>query len=167
MSNQSSLLLNEALDAHGGYDRWRQFKGVASTIISGGRLWEIKGAKVIRTPRRATSEFRRQWTQVTPFGNPEWTMTWEPQHIEITDGQGTIIGQRDNGRDVVDRRYDAPWDPLDLAYFNGYAMWTYHAFPFAFGEPGYGAREIKPIAHEGALLRGLALRIPEGVHSHS
>ena len=53
MSNQCISLLNDALDAHGGADRWRQFQGVASTIVSGGRLWEIKGAKIVRTPRRA------------------------------------------------------------------------------------------------------------------
>jgi hypothetical protein len=126
MTNQTSSLLGEVLDAHGGYDRWREFTGVASTIVSGGRLWEIKGARITRTPRRATSEFRRQWTRVTPFGNPDWTMTWEPRHIEITDGKGTIVAQRDNGRDTVDRSYDAHWDPL----------------------------------------RGLAVRLPETIHSH-
>ena len=167
MSNQPNTLLKEAIDAHGGLDRWRGFKGVASTIISGGRLWDIKGAKIIPTPRRATSEFRRQWTQVTPFGDPDWTMTWTPEHVEITDGKGTIIAQRDNGRDAFDRSYDAPWDPLNLAYFNGYAMWTYHAAPFVFAEPGYEAREIEPIAHEGEMLRGLTVRFPEGVHSHT
>jgi hypothetical protein len=167
MSNQSLSLLDEAISVHGGFDRWSQFQSVSSTIISGGRLWEIKGAQILRTPRRATSGFHRQWTRVTPFGDPDWTMTWEPQHIEITDSQGRMIAQRDNGRDAFDRSYNAPWDPLHLAYFNGYAMWTYHAFPFAFAGPGYEAREIEPIAHEGEMLRGLAIRLPEEVHSHS
>ena len=56
---------------------------------------------------------------------------------------------------------------MNLAYFNGYAMWTYHAAPFVFAEPAYEAREIEPIAHEGETLRGLAVRFPEGVHSHT
>jgi hypothetical protein len=64
MSNQSISLLDEVIYAHGGVDRWRRFKGVASSIITGGMLWDIKGAKIIRTPRRATSAFRRQWTRV-------------------------------------------------------------------------------------------------------
>lgn len=167
MTNPSLSLLKETLDAHGGYDRWRRHTGLASTIVSGGRLWEIKGAKASPTPRRVTSEFGRQWTRVKPFGAPDWTMVWEPQHIEITDGQGTVLAQRDNVRDSVDRSYHAPWDPLDLAYFNGYAMWTYHAFPFALAEPGYEAREIEPIAQEGERLRGLAVRLPEAIHSHT
>jgi hypothetical protein len=167
MSNQMISLLREVIDAHGGLDRWRQFNGVASTIITGGVLWEIKGANLIRTPRRATSEFRRQWTRVTPFGDPDWSMTWAPEHVAITDNNGAIIAQRDNGRDAFDRSYAAPWDPLDLAYFNGYAMWTYHAVPFVFAEPGYETREIDPIAHDGKVLRGLAVRFPEAIHSHS
>jgi hypothetical protein len=94
-------------------------------------------------------------------------MTWTPEHVEIVDSKGTILAHRDNGRDAFDRSYHAPWDPLHLAYFNGYAMWTYHAVPFVFGEPGYEAREIEPIAHEGDTLRGLTVRFAEGIHSHT
>jgi hypothetical protein len=167
MSYQPSSFLKEVIDAHGGLDLWRQFKGVASTIVTGGRLWDIKGASMIPTPRRATSEFGRQWTRVTPFGAPDWSMVWSPEHTEVVDGKGTILAERDNGRDAFDRSYDAPWDPLNLAYFNGYAMWTYHAAPFVLGMPGYEAREIEPMAHEGEMLRGVSVRFPEEIHSHS
>lgn len=167
MSHQPILLLNEALAAHGGSERWRQFQGVTSTILTGGRLWDIKQANLVRMPRRATSEFHRQWTQVAPFGEPDWTMTWVPEHVTITDSKGMIIAQRDHGREAFDRRYDAHWDPLNIAYFNGYAMWTYHAVPFVFAEPGYLASEIEPIEHAGEMLRGLKIRFPAVIHSHS
>jgi hypothetical protein len=167
MINQPLSLMTESIVAHGGLVRWRSFKGVASTLITGGILWDIKGVNIIRMPRRATSEFRRQWTQFAPFGDPDWTMTWLPEHVEITDSKGTILAQRDDGRDAFDRSYEAPWDPLNLAYFNGYAMWTYHATPFVLAEPGYEAREIEPIAREGEMLRGVNVRLPAGVHSHS
>ncbi|MCZ4092422.1 hypothetical protein [Sinorhizobium psoraleae] len=160
-------LLQEALEAHGGHDRWRKSKGIASTILSGGRLWELKGAPLIPVPRRATSEFHRQWTRVTPFGEPDWTMTWTPERVEITAGDGSVIAERNNGREAFDRSFNGQWDPLNLAYFNGYAMWTYHATPFVFGEPGYEARDIAPIENEGETLRGVAVQFPEGVHSHT
>ncbi|HEX2543619.1 MAG TPA: hypothetical protein VHL79_01995 [Ramlibacter sp.] len=160
-------LLQEALAAHGGHHRWRQFKGMASTIRTGGELWALKGAPLIAVPRRASTEFARQWTQVTPFGQPDWTMTWTPRHVEITAKDGTIIAARDDGRDAFDRTFHGQWDPLNLAYFNGYAMWTYHAAPFVFGEPGYVAREIEATSHEGATLRGLAVQFPQDVHSHT
>ena len=86
-------LLSQALDSHGGLERWRQFAGVASTIVVGGALWRIKGLDLDRTPHRTTSEFHRQWTRQTAFGNPDWTMTWTPRHAEIVDrdGQGDCI----------------------------------------------------------------------------
>jgi hypothetical protein len=167
MTDQSKSHLNASVDAHGGLDRWRSYQGVASTIVTGGILWEIKGVNIIRMPRRATSEFRRQWTRMTPFGDPDWTMTWTPARIEVANSQGVIMAERDHGRDAFDRSYDAPWDPMNLAYFNGYAMWTYHAAPFVLAEPGYEAREIEPIAHEGEMLRGVAVRFPQGIHSHT
>jgi hypothetical protein len=167
MSTMLHPLLDEALEAHGGYDRWRQYKGIASTIRTGGSLWELKGAPLIPVPRRATSEFRRQWTRVAPFGEPDWTMTWTPEHVAITAGDGTVIAERDDGREAFDRSYDGKWDPLNLAYFNGYAMWTYHAMPFVFGEPGYEARDIEPVDEAGETLRGVAVRFPEAIHSHT
>ncbi|SRR6266404_2461405 len=81
MSDALHPLLKVPLEAHGGHDRWVKFKGIASTILTGGKLWELKGAPLIPVPRRATSEFHRQWTQVTPFGKPDWTMTWTPVHV--------------------------------------------------------------------------------------
>lgn len=118
-------------------------------------------------PRRVTSEFHRQWTHMTAFGELDWSMTWTPAHVEINAADGSVIAARDNGRDAFDRSFDGPWDPLNLAYFNGYAMWTYHAAPFVFGEPGYEARDIDPIENEGEPLRGVAVRFPEDVHSHT
>ena len=167
MSGKLHPLLGEALEAHGGHGRWRKFVGISSTISTGGKLWELKGAPLIPVPRRATSEFRRQWTRVAPFGEPDWTMTWTPEHVEISAGDGSIIAERENGREAFDRSFTGLWDPLNLAYFNGYAMWTYHATPFVFGEPGYEARDIAPIENDGETLRGVSVRFPESVHSHS
>jgi len=160
-------LLAEALDAHGGLERWRGFKGVASTIVVGGELWRLKGVEMDRTPRRTTSEFRRQWTRQTQFGNPDWTMTWTPRYAQIADRGGRVIACRSDGRDAFNRSLDGRWDPMNLAYFNGYAMWTYHAAPFALATAGYESSEIAAIEHEGEMLRGVSVRFPASVHTHS
>lgn len=167
MPGKRHRLLEEALEAHGGHDRWRRFKGISSTIRTGGELWQLKGAPLIDVPRRATSEFHRQWTQVTPFGEPDWTMTWTPEHVAIAAGDGSVVAERFDGRNAFDRSYHGQWDPLNLAYFNGYAMWTYHAAPFVLGDPGYEARDVDPVESEGELLRGVAVRFPDHAHSHT
>jgi len=39
-----------------------------------------------------------------------------------------------------------PWDPLQKAYFNVYALWTFLASPFLLSLPGVVPEEIKPCA---------------------
>ena len=161
-------LLVEVLEAHGGLDRWRRANGLSSTIVSGGRLWGLKRIDMPPVPRVAKTEFHRQWTSVTPFGNPDWTMTWLPERVVIESSAGDVIAERKNPRDAfAGHAYDSLWDPLHLAYFNGYAMWTYHALPFVLAEPGYDVKEIAPVIQDGETLRGLSARFPEGVHTHT
>ena len=50
MSNPLIPLLKDVTDAHGGLDRWRRFQGVASTIVTGGGLWDIKRVKASTGP---------------------------------------------------------------------------------------------------------------------
>jgi hypothetical protein len=56
-----------------GSARWarplEQLRSIASTIRTGGKFWELKGAPMIRVPRRATSEFYRQWTRLLLSAN--------------------------------------------------------------------------------------------------
>jgi hypothetical protein len=161
-------LLAEALEAHGGLERWRDFDGLSSTIVSGGHLWGLKGIDMPAIPRVATTEFRRQWMSVTPFGEPDWTMIWVPDKVVINSSAGEVITERENPRDAfAGHGYDTPWDPLHLAYFNGYAMWTYHALPFDLADPGYEIAEIAPVEQDGRMLRGLSVRFPKAVHSHT
>jgi hypothetical protein len=166
--DETHPLLTKALEAHGGIERWRNLRGLSSTIVTGGRLWSLKGIDMQPTPRRATTDFHRQWTSISPFGDPDWTMTWTPDHLVIETSAGDVIAEREQPRDAfAGHGYDTPWDPLHLAYFNGYAMWTYHALPFVLAEPGYEVAEIAPVEQGGRTLRGLSVRFPEGVHTHT
>lgn len=160
-------LLAEVLEAHGGMDRFWSHRGLSSTIVTGGALWGIKGIEMPPTPRRVMTEFQRQWTAITPFGEEGWTMIWTPQRLMIQQATDLIADRSDPRQSFAGHGYDTPWDPLHLAYFNGYAMWTYHAFPFVIASPGYEVREIESIVDEGRLLRGLSVRLPSDVESHT
>ena len=83
MTTQTMNLLKDAIEAHGGVERWQRYNGVAVTLVTAGGLWDLKGANMLRTPRRFKSEFRRQWTRETPFGAPGLSLTWTPKHAEI------------------------------------------------------------------------------------
>ncbi|HEX8667005.1 MAG TPA: hypothetical protein VF727_01370 [Allosphingosinicella sp.] len=160
-------LLAEALDAHGGLERWRSSKGLSSTIVTTGVLWALKGAEVPPEPRTVTTDFHRQWAGFTPFLDPASTMTWTPDRVAIQQASD-LVGERFDPRAAfAGHGLETPWDALHLAYFQGYAMWTYHALPFLLAQPGFEVREIEPVVEEGVTLRGLAANFPEAVHTHS
>ena len=62
---------------------------------------------------------------------------------------------------------DAPWDVLDRAYFNGYALWTYLTSPFHFVMPGCSVEEIGPWREGGELWPGVRVMYPSDIASHS
>lgn len=161
-------LLSDALDAHGGLSRWRRYEGLSSTIVSGGSLWGTKGIHMDATPRIATTKFQRQWTSIAPFGAPGWRMEFVPERVAIFNDRNEAVANRDSPRDAFAGHTTATaWDPLHLAYFNGYAMWLYHAAPFVFAEPGFEVAEIPSLTQDGETMRGVRVRFPSHIHSHS
>lgn len=169
-SNQTETpdLVQLALDAHGGHDRWRSFSRVTAMVVSGGFLWGMKGIEIDETPRRMTSEFRNQWTRTEPFGNPDWHMIYTPQRVVIESQTGAIIAEQENPRETfAGHTWETAWNPLQLAYFNGYAMWTYYNLPFLLGEPGFTFTDVSPVTQDGHLLNGIKVRFPQNVHTHS
>jgi hypothetical protein len=62
---------------------------------------------------------------------------------------------------------DTPWDDLQLAYFAGYAMWTYLNTPFLFAIPGVETEELTPWQENGETWRRLMVTFPVSIATHS
>jgi hypothetical protein len=168
MITTTRSLLATVLDAHGGAERWHRFDRVAASVVSGGVLWAMKGIALDSAPRRMTSGFTRQWTRTEPFGDPDWHMTYQPERVVITTAAGDTIAEQLAPRETFDGHgWETAWTPLQLAYFNGYAMWTYYNLPFLLGEPGVETAEIPAVALDGRMLRGLRAEFSPGIHTHS
>ena len=124
-------LLDAVLAAHGGLDRWRQFSAMDATIVGGGKLWEIKGQPQDPTPRRMTVALQREWASVQPFGAADQKTDFTPERIAIEKLDGRVVAERVDPREsFAGHELTTPWDPLQRAYFNGYALWTYLTTPF-------------------------------------
>src|SRR5918993_963120 len=150
MTTPTNTLVTDVLSAHGGLERWRRFGLVTARVITGGFLWGMKGIPIDDAPRSMTSEFRRQWTRTEPFGNPDWHMLFEPDRVVIETRTGDLIAEQTNPRETfAGHAWGTPWTPLQLGYFNGYAMWTYYNFPFLLGEPGIEVTELPAITDHG------------------
>jgi hypothetical protein len=133
----ASELLQKALVAHGGLDRWNGFETVQATIITGGQLFGIKGTPQDSTPRRMTVATKREWASVTPYGADDQRTDFTASRIAIEKMDGTVVKERLHPSEHAEgKAVDAPWDVLDRAYFNGYALWTYLTTPFHLGKTG-------------------------------
>jgi hypothetical protein len=163
-----SGLLDAVLAAHGGLDRWRQFSSMEATIVSGGKLWEIKGQPQDPSPRRMTVALQREWASVQPFGAADQKTDFTPERVAIEKFDGRVVAERRDPREsFVGHRLTTPWDPLQRAYFNGYALWTYLTTPFFMTLPGFTVHDIDPVEDNGERWSGLRVRFPDHFASHS
>ncbi|MGN6338787.1 hypothetical protein [Mycobacterium sp.] len=169
MSTEADLgLLDAVLAAHGGLDRWRELSSMEATIVSGGKLWEIKGQPQDPSPRRMTVALHREWASVQPFGAPDQKTDFTPQRVAIEKLDGRVVAERINPREsFAGHELTTPWDPLQRAYFNGYALWTYLTTPFFMKLPGLTVAEIDPIEDHGERWFGLQVQFRDEFASHS
>ena len=163
-----SELLDLALQAHGGLDRWNEFHKITATIVGGGGLWPLKGIDRDPSPREMTVKLHEEWASVSPFGQPDWHSVFRPDRVAIETAQGTVVQERTDPRaSFAGHVMNTWWDPLHHAYFNGYAMWTYLTTPFFMAMPGFTVAEISPWQEGNELWRGLRVRFPDEIASHS
>jgi hypothetical protein len=152
-------LLAQAIAAHGGLDRWNNFHKITTTIVGGGGLWPMKGADLDPSPREMTVMLHEEWASVSPFGQPDWHTVFTPDRVAIETAAGAVVQERSDPRaSFTGHVMNTRWDPLHLAYFNGYAMWTYLTTPFFMAMPGFTVAEIPPWQEGSELWRGLRVR---------
>ena len=161
-------LLTRVLDAHGGIQRWQQFTRVEATIVSGGLLFEMKGMPQDPTPRHMAAALQHEWSSVRPFGADDQRTDFRPDRVAIEKLDGTLVAERLHPRDsFAGHTLTTPWDPLQRAYFNGYALWTYLTSPFLLTLPGMSVREVEPVEDSGVELAGFQVQFGPAFASHS
>jgi hypothetical protein len=164
----ANSLVEDAIEAHGGGARWRAFNKVSAKVVTGGFLWGMKGYEIDRAPRTMTAELRRQAMRIEPFGNPDWHLHYELARVVIETRNGETIAEQENPRETfAGHAWETPWTPTQLAYFSAYAVWNYLNLPFLLGETGIEATEIPSINSDLLVLKGLRIRFPDYIHTHS
>jgi hypothetical protein len=161
-------LLAGVIDAHGGLHRWKQHRTLTTTIVTGGGLWALKGLIQDPKAREMRIALHEERASVAPFGKPEWRTAFTANRVAIETIDGEVVQERMDPRASFEgHAMNTPWDPLHRAYFNGYAMWTYLTTPFFMAMPGFEVSEIEAWKEDDELWRGLRVRFPDHVASHS
>src|SRR5215470_6796520 len=77
-----SDLLQRAIAAHGGLDRFNQFQTVSAHLVLGGRMWVLKGQEAVMSNARirVTVDLHREYASLAPFQRANLRTAFTPQH---------------------------------------------------------------------------------------
>lgn len=163
-----SDLLETAIAAHGGLERWNSLRGVEVELAIGGVLWDLKGQAGLFAAARYEADIHAQRAILHRFGAPDRRVRFTPDRLVLETGAGEVIESRDNPRTAfAGHVVETPWDPLHAAYFNAYALWTYLTQPFLYTYPGFVTEELEPWGENGETWRRLRVIFPDNIASHT
>ena len=121
-----NTLLELAVAAHGGLDRWHSYSRISLELSVGGVLWELKGQTELFANSTYQAETHMQRATLGRFGAADRHVRFTPDRLVLETDAGEVIEVRDNSRGAyADHTNETPWDRLHAAYFNGDALWTY------------------------------------------
>ena len=159
-------LLELAVSAHGGLERWNKVKSIKGAASITGAIWFIKSKgdalkdvvmKVEPKQERLTMELTGQ----------DKRSIFQPSRVTIERMDGTVITARDDPeKSFAGHQLSTPWDDIHVAYFSGEALWTYLT-PFLYTYEGFVTEEIADIRVDGETWRRLRVTFPDYVKSHT
>jgi hypothetical protein len=162
-----SDLLNLAVKAHGGLERWNKVNSIRVAASITGAIWFVKSKGDALKNVVMTIETKKE-RLTTDFSGQDKRSIFDPARIVIEKMDGTLIEARnDPEKSFQGQQRDTPWDDVHVAYFCGEALWTYLNIPFLYTHEGFVAEEISSIQVEGETWRRLKVTFPDNVKSHT
>jgi hypothetical protein len=165
--NAVNDLTDFVIEAHGGLDRYRRFTSATARFRTGGALWAVKGRPGILAEAEVRVDLREQRASHSPFPAPGLRTSFTAQRVAIESDTGEVQAERLDPRAAfAGHTLHTPWDDLHVAYFAGYAMWTYLTAPFSFASPGFRTEQLSPVQEEGQTWQRLKVTFPDHVATH-
>ncbi len=139
-----ATVIDDAVDAHGGRERWLAVTSLSAPVSMGGSLWSGKGHDGVFADAAVIIDPHRQHVEFSGFG-PRRLRTWfEPGLVSVRTENGNEIDRRADPRASFPRDAAAAWDNIQVAYFASYAIWNYLTLPYLLTTPGIQTAEIEP-----------------------
>lgn len=166
-----SSLLGEALEAHGGVERWRAARRIRARVRSGGLLVRTRMPGDALEDLRVELEVAEPRASAAPFPAAGRRGVFDRGAVRIETDDGEVLESRPDprplffGRSGV--RRNLRWDALDATYFAGYALWNYLNTPYLLAREEVRTRELEPWDVGEGRWRRLAADFPPGLDTHS
>ncbi|GAA2828771.1 hypothetical protein [Crossiella cryophila] len=163
-----SDLLDFVLEKHGGLTAWQNTTEITAHLNAGGPFWGLRGYPDAFTSQTLVVDPHRQHHVITPWLDPGHNLTFQPEEVTLRDNTGALVDRLAEPRGTY-RGYDAltPWQPLQVGYFLGYAMWNYLVTPYLFTFDGVRAEEGEPWQENGETWRRLHVTFPADLATHT
>ncbi|WP_020071203.1 hypothetical protein [Paraburkholderia caledonica] len=159
-------LINKAIEAHGGMKRWNEVREISVIAVPDGVALHLRGqAAFAKTPTRVTVQTRSEKATFDPFLAPRQIGVFEPFRTAVKRSDGVVLEELDNPRGSF--KPDTPWSGAQLAYFAGYAMWTYLTLPFSLLTDGVRCEEAGSLSEDHQTWRAVKVTFPESYVTHS
>ncbi|TWB53129.1 hypothetical protein FBZ98_10455 [Rhizobium sp. ERR 922] len=161
-------LVNFAIQAHGGLDRFNAFSSLTATLRQGGILWGLKGKPTVLEDCKVCVDLKDERVSHWPFAPTEYRSVFTPDRVMIETPAGAVVEELFHPRKSFEGyEMETHWSNPQVAYFAGYTMWTYLTSPFILKRPGVIADEIEPWQENGETWRRLHVRFPDDIATHS
>lgn len=163
-------LLDDVIGAYGGVERWRRIDAITVHQRVGGVLWALKGVDGIINDSTVEIRLPEQRTWLRPAPTPDIRLSFSPDRvaIESDDPAPRTVEELTAPRNsFAGHVLETPWSTLQLAYFSGYAMWTYLSEPYSLTLPGVYTEQLGDWHEDGETWRRLSVQYPDTIATHS
>lgn len=166
-------LLDEALEAHGGRERWASARTIRAKVRSGGLLIRTRVSRGRLVEGRIEVRVGEPVASASPFPRQGQRGVFDHGAVRIETLDGEVLESRQRPRELFfgrsGLRRNLRWDALDFAYFAGYAWWNYLNVPYLLAREGVRVQEIEPWREPGSAQtwRRLEARFPTDLDTHS
>lgn len=160
-------LLDLAIEAHGGMERWKKVKSINAEMSITGAIWYVKSRPDVLKSVFIEAETQKE-RLVMLFSGEDKKTIFEPELISIRLGADDEYQHWNSPKkSFAGHALDTPWQDVHVAYFSGEAVWTYLTSPFLYTYPGFLTKEIEPWEENGEVWRRLKIIFPDNIASHT
>jgi hypothetical protein len=157
-------LLDNALKACGGLERWNRFDRFEAHVSIGGSYLASKVDATNLKEIVVSGNTRFQAAEVVGmldrFGRGLCRANW----VGIENHSGLIAAQQSvTPEDFAKLGSRAHWTELDVVYYCGISIWNFINCPFLLAESGFKIGEIAPLDADGEVWRRLHVTFPDRI----